>query len=317
VPRAAAAGTALALLVLAGCGRPASRAASLWTGCARHGSAVAAPCAPDTGPAGATAAPPSGLPAFRHVVILVFAGQRPGPVAGNPAAPYFTALARMGANFTNSRGVAVPGQADYLALLSGSTQGVTSDSCPGAFLTPNLGGDLIAADETFTGYAGSLAAAGAAACSPGNDARARIPWSDFSDVPASATRPLASFPRAATADFGALPDVSVVSPAPCASARPCTLAVQDAWLAAHMSGYVRYAMRHDSLLIVTFTDGGGAAGSVVPTIFVGDHVRPGTTGQRINHYNVLRTVEDMFGLPHDGAAAAAAPVTGIWLPPGP
>ena len=28
--------------------------------------------------------------------------------------------------------------------------------------------------------------------------------------------------------------------------------------------------------------------------------------------HVLRTVEDMFGLAHDGAAAAAAPITGIW-----
>jgi hypothetical protein len=39
--------------------------------------------------------------------------------------------------------------------------------------------------------------------------------------------------------------------------------------------------------------------------------------ERIDQYNVLRTVEDMFGLPHDGAAAAAAPITGILAPGAP
>jgi hypothetical protein len=27
---------------------------------------------------------------------------------------------------------------------------------------------------------------------------------------------------------------------------------------------------------------------------------------------VLRTIEDAFGLPHDGAAAGAPPITGVW-----
>jgi len=46
-------------------------------------------------------------------------------------------------------------------------------------------------------------------------------------------------------------------------------------------------------------------------------VRPGTSEQRIDHFSVLRTVEDMYGLPPLGKAAGAAPLSGIWTaPPG-
>jgi phosphatidylinositol-3-phosphatase len=41
-------------------------------------------------------------------------------------------------------------------------------------------------------------------------------------------------------------------------------------------------------------------------------VQPGRYGQRITHYNVLRTIEELYGLSHSGASAAATPITHIW-----
>jgi hypothetical protein len=41
-------------------------------------------------------------------------------------------------------------------------------------------------------------------------------------------------------------------------------------------------------------------------------VRPGRYAQRIDHFNVLRTLEDMYGLPALGKSANAAPITDIW-----
>ena len=35
-------------------------------------------------------------------------------------------------------------------------------------------------------------------------------------------------------------------------------------------------------------------------------------GPVANHYNLLRTIEDMYSLPHAGAAADAQPITGVW-----
>ena len=41
-------------------------------------------------------------------------------------------------------------------------------------------------------------------------------------------------------------------------------------------------------------------------------VRPGSYAEQITHYNVLATLEAAYGLPRDGHAATAAPITDIW-----
>ncbi|HEX7310963.1 MAG TPA: hypothetical protein VF232_07265, partial [Gaiellaceae bacterium] len=33
---------------------------------------------------------------------------------------------------------------------------------------------------------------------------------------------------------------------------------------------------------------------------------------RVGHYSLLRTIEDIFGLPRLGAAKTARPITGVW-----
>ncbi|MEC4888853.1 MAG: hypothetical protein RI101_02230 [Nitrospira sp.] len=48
------------------------------------------------------------------------------------------------------------------------------------------------------------------------------------------------------------------------------------------------------------------------TLFVGPMVKAGRSDQRITHYNVLRTIEDLYGLSHSGASADAEPITQIW-----
>jgi len=42
-------------------------------------------------------------------------------------------------------------------------------------------------------------------------------------------------------------------------------------------------------------------------------VRSGTSDQLINHYNVLRTLLDFYGLPGLGASSDSEPIKGIWL----
>jgi acid phosphatase len=41
-------------------------------------------------------------------------------------------------------------------------------------------------------------------------------------------------------------------------------------------------------------------------------VRPGDVPERIDHYTILRTIEDAYRLPPLGAAATTPPITGIW-----
>jgi hypothetical protein len=230
-------------------------------------------------------------------------------VIGSPAAPYITSLADHGADFTHSFAITHPSEPNYLALFSGSTQGVTSDACPETFGGPNLAADLLAAGKTFAGYAEDLPTPGSRVCAAGNYARKHVPWTDFGNVPAAVNQPFTRWPAG---DYARLPAVSFVIPNLCDDMHDCPVAAGDAWLRAHLSGYASWAMTHDSLLIVTWDEDDGSAANQIPTIFAGQRVKPGRYPTPITHYAVLRTIEDAFGLPHDGAAASAQPIAGIW-----
>jgi hypothetical protein len=56
----------------------------------------------------------------------------------------------------------------------------------------------------------------------------------------------------------------------------------------------------------------GSSANHIATVLAGSMVEPGASGQRIDHYSLLRTLEDKYGLPPLGAAADAAPLTGSW-----
>jgi phosphatidylinositol-3-phosphatase len=299
---------AAAALALAACGSAAPHTS------ASSGSGPAT--APASAGQNASARTPAGnagqaatLPAIAHTVVVVMENHSYGEVIGNPQAPYINQLAGQGTVFTNSHAVAHPSEPNYLALFSGSTQGVSSDSCPVTFDAANLASELIAAHKTFTGYAESLPAAGGSVCSSGEYARKHVPWVDFSNVPPSATQSLTSFP---TGNYGQLPDVSFVIPNLCHDMHDCSVATGDSWLKRTMGGYATWAQQHASLLIVTWDEDDGSASNQIPTIFVGQQVRTGKSARPITHYSVLHTIESLYRLPPNANAATAAVITSVW-----
>ena len=248
------------------------------------------------------------MPRADHVVIVVEENHSFDDIVGSPAAPYFASLAGEGALFTQSFALTHPSQPNYLALFSGSTQGVTDDSCPHTFDADNLGHQLLAAGRGFAGYSEGLPSVGSTACFPGEYDRDHNPWVDFTDIPADANRPFTAFPT----NYAALPAVSFVMPDLDHDMHNGTVAQADSWLRTNLDGYVRWARTHNSMLIVTGDEDDGSVPNRIATIVVGQQVQPGRYGDRIDHYSVLRTVEDAFGLPPLGAAANTPPITGIW-----
>jgi acid phosphatase len=240
--------------------------------------------------------------------VVVEENHAAGQIVGDRNAPYFNAVARSGIALTNSYGIAHPSEPNYLALFSGSTQGVTDDSCPHRFSGSSLGRQLLDAGRTFAGYSEDLPAAGNQACSAGGYARKHNPWVDFADLPASVNQPYSALP----ADLGQLPTVAFVVPNLCDDMHDCPVKTGDDWARAHLAAYVSWARDHDSLLIVTFDEDENTAANRIATFLVGPMVRPGTSDQRIDHYSVLRTIEEMYGLPPLGEAANREPITGIW-----
>lgn len=252
--------------------------------------------------------PPAGAPV--HTLIVMLENHNYSQVIDRRSAPYLNELAREGALFTDSQAVTHPSQPNYLALFSGSTQGNPGDNCPQHFTGPNLAAELLAAGYTFTGYAENLPATGSETCNVGNIyARRHVPWTNFSNVPPSLSKPFTAFPAR---DFAALPTVSFVIPNLCNDMHNCSTSTGNAWVQAHIGPYANWALTHHSLLIVDFDENDYGPGNLIPTIFYGGMVRPGRYGEPITHYSVLRTIENLYGLRPIGQAAHATPITNVW-----
>lgn len=248
------------------------------------------------------------LPQPFRVVVVLEENHSYSQIIGSPQAPYINALASQGALFTNSHAITHPSQPNYLALFSGSTQGIKDDSCPHTFKGENLGSELIAAGFSFTGYSEGLPAPGSEACVYGEYARKHAPWTNFSDLPSSVNQPFSAFPT----DYANLPRVSWVIPNLRDDMHDGTIQQADNWLKANLSAYVNWAQTNNSLLILTWDEDNGSSGNHIPTIFVGPMVKPGQYSDAITHYNVLRTLDALYGLPYLGHSAAVAPITDIW-----
>ena len=243
-----------------------------------------------------------------HVVIVMEENHSFSEIIGSSSAPFINSLAQQGALFTQSFAVEHPSEPNYLDLFSGSNQGVTDDSCPHTFSTENLASELAAAGRTFTGFSEGLPSAGSTVCTSGEYARKHVPWVNFTNVPSSANQPFTSFPM----DFTTLPTVSFVIPDLLDDMHDGTIAQGDAWLQQNMDAYIQFAQTHNSLLIITWDEDDGTMNNQVATIFLGPMVKQGRFAEMINHFNVLRTIEDLYGLTHAGAAANATAITDVW-----
>jgi hypothetical protein len=271
-------------------------------------SAVTALVGFTAGAAPAQPAAPHAIPRPDHVVVVMEENHSYSDVIGSSGAPYINSLAAGGASFTRSFAVTHPSEPNYLALFSGSTQGLSDDSCPHTFSGANLGQEAIGAGLTFTGYSESMPSAGYTGCTSGNYARKHNPWVNFTNVPAASNQAFTSFPS----DFSTLPTLSFVIPNLQDDMHDGTVQQGDTWLHSHVDAYAQWAKTHNSLLVVTWDEDDNSANNQIPTIITGAGVTAGNYSETINHYNVLRTLEDAYGLPRAGASASATPITDIF-----
>ncbi|MGI5162506.1 alkaline phosphatase family protein [Microbispora sp. CA-102843] len=251
------------------------------------------------------------LPTPDHTVVVVFENHAYSQVIGSSSAPYINSLKSGGANLTAFYAETHPSQPNYFAMFSGSTQGVTDDSCytPGFSSAPNLASELIAAGKSWASYNETLPSQGSTTCSSGKYARKHNPWFGFSNVPTSTAYTFAQFPT----DFTKLPKVSFVIPNLCSDMHDCSVSTGDTWLNNNLGAYATWAKTHNSLLVVTFDEDNRLSGNRIATVLYGQPVLAGSSsGTTYNHYNLLRTIEDMYGTGHAGNAASASAISGIW-----
>ncbi|MFZ0832485.1 MAG: alkaline phosphatase family protein [Mycobacterium sp.] len=253
----------------------------------------------------------STLPVPAHIVVVVEENHSSAGILGNNSAPYINSLADNGALMTQSFAITHPSEPNYLALFAGDTFGLSSDACPvDAGAAPNLGSELLASGQTFMGFSEDLPVVGSTACSSGKYARKHAPWVNFTNVPAADSVPFSAFP--VSSNYASLPTISFVIPNLDHDMHDGSVAQGDAWLNNNLSAYAAWARTNNSLLIVTWDEDDNGPRNQVPTIFYGAGVKAGSFREPVNHYGVLSTMEDMYGLPKTGAAAGAAPISNIW-----
>jgi len=107
------------------------------------------------------------LPSYDHIVVILEENKSLAEIVGNPQAPYLNSLAVGGASMTQSFGVATQ-RAELLAMFSGSTHGLTKDTCPSATPTRTSLTQLSTAGKTFAAYSESLPSPGYTGCKSGH-----------------------------------------------------------------------------------------------------------------------------------------------------
>ena len=259
-------------------------------------------------PSAQAAAP---VPQFAHVVVIVFENREEQQVIGTRSAPTFTRLARAYARLRDYHGVAHPSLPNYLALVSGGTHGIHSDCTSCTVAGRSLADTLEAAGRTWKTYAEGLPSPGFTGAYAGRYAKKHDPFLYFRDVAGSPTRRRNVVPLTQLAlDLRAqqLPDFALVVPDGCHSMHDCSVRTGDGWLARTIPPLLAVP---GTAVFVIFDE--GAVPNHVPALVAGTAVKSGASfARRTNHYGLLRTIEDAWGLPPLGASAHAAPITGIW-----
>jgi len=274
----------------------------------------------DPTPADASALGRGGVPAFSHIIVVVLENKELGRVIGNASAPYLNQLASEYGLATRYYGVTHPSLPNYLAMIGGNTFGVRDD-CTKCFQdAPNLVDQLEAQGISWKGYFESMPRPCYVGDSPdGLYAQKHNPFIYFDSVrndPARCNRivPLGQLgPDLAAGDLASL---IWIGPNLESSTHDGTIAEGDRWLASHLPALLDSpAFQPDGLLVLTYDEGDSddaccgsrSGGGRIVTVVASPLAQRGFKSTTpYNHYSLLRTIEDAWGLDHLGHAADAS-----------
>ena len=265
--------------------------------------------------AGGAATASAPVPVFDHVVVIVFENKEATSIFGNRSAPTFNTYARRYAKLMRYYGVTHPSLPNYLALVSGSTQGITTDCTDCAVDAQSLADTIEASGRTWKTYAEGLPAPGFLGAFAGRYAKKHNPFAYFRNVATDPARRARLVPLTRLVPdlrAGSLPSFSLVVPDLCHSMHDCPVSVGDAWLRSHV---VMFLKLPKTVVFVVFDEGSSSVGGGGHTaaLALGTAVRRGSRFTGVTgHYGLLRTIEQAWGLPRLGQSARVGPVTGIW-----
>ena len=252
-------------------------------------------------PCGTRSGPPA---TYQHVVWIVFENKAYSEVIGSSSAPYINTLANGCGLATNFHAEAHPSLPNYIAMTSGSTQGITDDDPPSShpLSVPSIFSQTTASWRSLEESMPS----NCAASSSGSYAVKHNPAPYYTNIRtecASLDVPLAD-PPDVSAKF------TFVTPNLCDDMHDCSVATGDAWLSTWLPKILSSAAytSGSTAIFITWDEDDSTGGQHIPTIVVSPYTAPGTTSATLyNHYAMLRTTEELLGITTYLGNAATAP----------
>lgn len=261
-------------------------------------------------------------------MVLVLENHDYRAVVGAGDAPYINHLIASGGLATDAYGQSHPSLPNYLALIAGSTFGITSDCTQCMVSGPTIVDQLQQKHLSWRAYMESMPSpcyAGAGVDS--GYARKHDPFLYFPQIAGDARTCADVMPMTAMLgelDAAAPPDYVFAVPNLCDDGHDCDLSVTDGWMAHTMPAVLSSRWYADNgVVIVTWDEGtagsccNGADGGHIVTLVLSHVTPPGARmSQPVDHAGTLRTVEALFGLPYLADAACACSGSLLPLLPG-
>jgi phosphatidylinositol-3-phosphatase len=254
---------------------------------------------------------PDGVPRFGRVAVLFLENHGYGQIIGSPQAPFLNGLARRGALATRYYAVAHPSLPDYLALLTGSTNGVTSDCNLCETTAPTLAGQLQAAHIPWRAYFEGIPAPGYEGRGSGDYTKHYNPFAYAEQVGDATGRTHVVGFGTLRRDLrrGVLPRFSWISPDLLHDGHSASVRASDRFVARLVPRIVRALGPHGVLFVGWDEAQGkvGPRGGHIALIATGpgarSHARVATPA---DHYSLLATLEAGLRVPPLGHAASPA-----------
>ena len=257
---------------------------------------------------------------YQHVIWILMENESSTSVIGSPSAPYINKLAGQCGLATNYSAISHPSLPNYIALTSGSLQGISDDANPSAHplnvpsIFSQLGGDWRGLDESMK-----------TTCEQTNDGLYAVrhnPAAYYTNIRTDCMHKDIPLTTTSNLDADLSAKFTFITPDVCddmhndctGTGNPGKLMTGDKYLSGLIPQIINSTEYQSgtTAIFLTFDEGEDSTNHVV-TEAIAPTVKPGTqSGAQFSHYSLLRTTEQMLGLPALGQAATAASMRGAF-----
>jgi hypothetical protein len=262
----------------------------------RHHGCPTTTTTPTTATTPTTTTTPGG--GYTHVVWIVMENHSYSQIIGSSSAPYINSLAQTYGNAENMSAESHPSLPNYIAMTSGSTQGITDDSGPSAHPldVPNiftqLGTGSRALEESMP-----------SSCDQGDGGDYAVrhdPAVYYTNFVQCSTQVV---PLGATPDLSA--QFTFITPNLCDDMHDCSVATGDQWLQGFVPKLLATPEYTSGSTVIFITWDEGSGDNHIPTLVISPTTNAISSATAFSHYSLLRTTEEILGLPLLAGAQSA------------